>query len=49
MNLGMVTYNLGRDWDIETLIANCEETGFAGVELRTTHAHGIEVELSAEE
>ena len=49
MNLGMVTYNLGRDWDIETLIANCEETGFAGVELRTTHAHGVEVNLSADE
>jgi len=45
----MVTYNLGRDWDLETLIANCEETGFAGVELRTTHAHGVEVGLSAEE
>ena len=49
MKLGMVTYNLGRDWDLETLIANCEETGFAGVELRTTHAHGVEVGLSAEE
>ena len=49
MKLGMVTYNLGRDWDLGTLIANCEETGFAGVELRTTHAHGVEVGLSAEE
>jgi len=49
MKLGMVTYNLGREWDCETLIANCEETGFEGVELRTTHAHGVEVELSAAE
>ena len=49
MKLGLVTYNLGKDWDIETLIANCEETGFEGVELRTTHAHGVEVELSDEE
>ena len=49
MKLGIVTYNIGRDWDIETLIANCEETGFTGVELRTTHAHGVEVELSAAE
>ena len=45
----MVTYNLGRDWDLETLIAHCEEAGFAGVELRTTHAHGVEVALSAAE
>jgi sugar phosphate isomerase/epimerase len=49
MKLGIVTYNIARDWDLETLIANCEETGFAGVELRTTHAHGVEVELSADE
>ena len=49
MKLGMVTYNLGRDWDLETLIANCEETSFAGVELRTTHTHGVEVELSTAE
>ena len=49
MKLGMVTYNLGRDWDLETLIANCEETSFAGVELRTTHTHGVEVELSTDE
>ena len=49
MKLGMVSYNLGRDWDLETLIANCEETDFGGVELRTTHAHGVEVELRAAE
>ena len=49
MKLGMVTYNLGRDWDLEMLIAHCEEAGFAGVELRTTHAHGVEVALSGAE
>ena len=47
MRLGLVTYNLAREWDLATVIANCEETGFEGVELRTTHAHGVEVELSA--
>ena len=47
MRLGMVTYNLGRDWDCPTIIKNCEETGFEGVELRTTHAHGVETELNA--
>ena len=49
MKLGLVTYNMAKDWDIPTIIENCVETGFAGVELRTTHAHGVEVELSASE
>ena len=46
MRLGLVTYNLAKDWDLDTLIANCEQTGFAGVELRTTHAHKVESDLS---
>ncbi len=45
MKLGLVTYNLAGDWDLQTLLENCRETGFAGVELRTTHAHGVEIEL----
>jgi sugar phosphate isomerase/epimerase len=49
MRLGLVTYKLARDWDVDTIIANCEATGFEGVELRTTHAHGVEVGLSAAE
>ena len=40
---------MAKDWDIPTIIEKCVETGFAGVELRTTHAHGVEVELSASE
>ena len=43
--LGLVTYNLAHDWDIDTIIKNCEETGFEGVELRTTHKHGVELSL----
>ena len=49
MKLGTVTYNLAQDWDIETLIKNCEATKFQGVELRTTHAHKVEVNLGKEE
>jgi hypothetical protein len=49
MKLGTVTYNLAKDWDIATVIANCSKTGFQGVELRTTHKHGVEVSLSAAE
>jgi len=47
MKLGMVTYNMGKDMDCPKLIAFCQETGLEGVELRTGHAHGVEVELGA--
>jgi sugar phosphate isomerase/epimerase len=47
--LGTVTFNLGRDMDLDTLIQTCERTGFRAVELRTTHRHGVEPSLSAEE
>ena len=49
MKLGLVTYQWGRDWDLPTLIANCEKTGLLGVELRTQHAHGVETSLTASE
>jgi sugar phosphate isomerase/epimerase len=49
LHLGLVTYNLARDWDLETLLARCEEAGLEGVELRTTHAHGVEPSLGPEE
>lgn len=49
MKLGTVTYNLAMDWDIATIIKNCTEAKFEGVELRTSHKHGVEVTLSKEE
>src|SRR5437773_196295 len=49
MKVGLITYNLARAWDIETIIKNCAEARFEGVELRTTHAHGVEVQLSPPE
>lgn len=48
MKLGLVTYNLAKDWDLPTLIRRCREARFEGVELRTTHAHGVEPSLSRE-
>ena len=45
LKLGLVTYNMAKDWDVPTVIRYCSETRFAGVELRTTHAHGVEVHL----
>jgi sugar phosphate isomerase/epimerase len=47
LKLGLMTYQVGRTWDIETIIKNCKETKFEHVQLRTTHAHGVEVTLSA--
>jgi len=49
MKLGLVTYLWGRDWDLPTLIANCEKTRVLGVELRTQHAHGVESNLNAQQ
>lgn len=49
LQLGLVTYNWGKDWDIETIIKNCSATGFRGVELRSTHRHGVEITLNAAE
>jgi sugar phosphate isomerase/epimerase len=49
MKIGMVTYQLGQDWDVRTIITNCEAANFQGVELRTSHKHGVEVSLSKEE
>lgn len=47
MHLGIVTYNVARDWDFDTLLKNCKEAGIEGVEFRTTHAHGVEPTVDA--
>lgn len=47
--LGIVTYNIAKDWDLATIIKNCEATGYEAVELRTTHKHGVEPTLSQAE
>jgi sugar phosphate isomerase/epimerase len=49
MKLGLVTYNLAQNWDVQEIIKNCEAAKFQGVELRTTHKHGVEVALSADQ
>ena len=47
LKLGTVTYNIAKDWDVPTIIKNLTEVGFDGVELRTTHKHGVEISLPA--
>jgi len=49
MRLGLVTYLWARNWPLPTLLANCRKAGIGGVELRTTHKHGVERTLSAEQ
>ena len=49
MKLGLVTYMMASQWDVPTIIEKCTELGYEGVELRTTHAHGVELSLSAQE
>jgi sugar phosphate isomerase/epimerase len=45
MAFGLVTYQWGNEWDLPTVIKNCEAAQVFGVELRTTHAHGVEPTL----
>ena len=49
MQLGLVTYMWGAEWDLPTVIKNCEAAGFKGVELRTQHKHGVEPKLTKDE
>jgi sugar phosphate isomerase/epimerase len=47
MQFGLVTYMWAQDWDLPAIISNCDKTGFSGVELRTQHAHKVEINLNA--
>ena len=47
LQMGLVTYMWGAKWDLPTLISNCEKSGLLGVELRTQHAHKVEIDLTA--
>jgi sugar phosphate isomerase/epimerase len=46
LHLGLVTYNVAKDWDLDTILRLCREARFEGVEFRTTHAHGVERTLT---
>src|SRR5258706_3130280 len=48
MHLGIVTYNVAKDWDFDTILKNCKAAGIEGVEFRTTHKHGVEPEISSD-
>src|SRR3954471_19781832 len=46
LRLGTITYNIAQDWDLPTILQRLEALKYEGVELRTTHAHGVEVGLT---
>lgn len=46
MRLGIVTYNVIKDWSLDDIISKLPALGFEAVELRTTHAHGVEPSLA---
>ncbi len=47
--LGTVTYNIAKDWDLDTILKRLEALKYPGVELRTGHKHGVEVSLTSAE
>ena len=49
VQLGIVTYNIAKDWDLPTILSRLEKLGIAGVELRTTHAHKVETNLTRDQ
>jgi sugar phosphate isomerase/epimerase len=49
MKLGLCTYLWGQDWDLPTLLKNCERAKIFGVELRTGHRHSVEPGLSRQQ
>ena len=49
LKLGLMTYMIGAAWDVDTIIKNLHETKLEHVELRTTHKHGVEVDLNKQQ
>ncbi|MBI3823746.1 MAG: sugar phosphate isomerase/epimerase [Planctomycetes bacterium] len=47
--LGIVTYNIAATWDLTALLRICRAVGLSPVELRTTHRHGVEPTLTADQ
>lgn len=47
-HLGAVTYQVLKDYDLETVITLLEKTGYEAVELRTGHKHGVEPSIDAQ-
>jgi hypothetical protein len=49
IRFGLCTYLWAENWDLPTLLTNCEKAKVLGVELRTEHKHGVEPRLSPQQ
>lgn len=51
MKLCLLTFNLGRDFDLDELLEVCDRYGYEGVECRAQadHGHGIELDTTPEQ
>jgi sugar phosphate isomerase/epimerase len=49
MAYGLVTYMWGAEWTLDELLERCAAADVRGVELRTTHRHGVEPTLTAQQ
>ena len=49
MQIGLVTYLWGAEWDLDTCLQNCASAQVLGIELRSTHRHGVEPSLNAQQ
>ena len=47
LKLGLVTYQWGKDFSLAELLKVCEQAKYTGVELRSTHKHGVEPSLNS--
>src|SRR5262249_25170538 len=47
--LGIVTYNIAARGNMKTILRVCRNVGRAAVELRTSHAHGVEPALNQQQ
>jgi len=46
VRLGLVTYNVAKDWSVDQIIETLGKLRYEAVELRSTHAHGVEPGIS---
>ncbi len=49
IQFGLVTYMWGADWDLPTLLKNCDAAKVLAVELRIEHAHKVSTDLTPEQ
>ena len=49
IQFGLVTYMWGADWDLPTLLKNCDTAQVLAVELRIDHAHKVSTDLTPEQ